>query len=58
MTDPAKPTSNDMRPPNVDPKHLDPDGPPHPDRATEIQILRWALDYGPTERDPWTQPAD
>jgi len=42
-------------PPNVDPKHLDADGPPHPDRATEIKILRWALGYGPTERDPWTK---
>jgi len=22
------------------------------------QILRWALGYGPTERDPWTAAAD
>ena len=44
--------------PDVHPKHLDPDGPPHPDPATEVQILRWALGYGPTERDPWTAAAD
>jgi hypothetical protein len=42
---------------NVDEKHLDPDGPPHPDRATEIKILRWAHGYQPWERDLWTGKA-
>jgi hypothetical protein len=39
----------------VDEKHLHGDGPPHPDRSTEIRILRWALGYRANERDPWTE---
>jgi hypothetical protein len=42
---------------DVDDQHLRGDGPPHPDYATEIKILRWALGYRPTEVDLWTGKA-
>ena len=41
----------------IDPRHLDPDGPPHPDPATERRILRQGLGYNPTEPDPWGSPS-
>jgi hypothetical protein len=40
---------------DVNEKHLHGDGPPHPDRATEIRILRWALGYNTREPDPWSR---
>lgn len=41
---------------DVEDRHLSGDGPPHPDPKVERSILRWALGYHATERDPWGGP--
>lgn len=30
---------------DVDPGHFDSDGPPHPDRVIEVEIILWQLGY-------------
>jgi hypothetical protein len=42
---------------DIKPENLRGDGPAHPDRETEIRILRWALGYRDGEADPWTTGA-